>query len=124
RAGVIGNDSQLRVEAQEPSDKGLPISQWCPNGSTIRPKRQPCWLPTGQTTVAPAATARWKAASGSSTIITIRTEPPPRDSGLKLKCSGDSSASQNSAAPTDSRATTAPLSSSTRNNSPAPNAAL
>src|SRR5438874_6875584 len=103
--------------AQEPSDKGLPISQWCPNGSTIRPKRQPYWLLTGQTTVAPAATARAKAASGSSTIITIRTEPPPRDSGLKFRFSGDSSATQNSASPTESRATTAPLSSSTRNNS-------
>src|ERR1022692_3494840 len=98
---------------QEPSDNSLPISQWCPNGSTIRPKRQPYWLPTGQTTVAPAATARSKAASGSSTVITIRTEPPPRDSGLK-----------NSASPTDSRATTSPPSLSIRNNSPAPNAAL
>src|ERR1019366_6452368 len=124
RAGVIGNDSQLRVEAQEPSDNSLPISQWCPNGSTIRPKRQPYWLPTGQTTVAPAATARSKAASGSSTVITIRTEPPPRDSGLKLKCSGDSSATQNSASPTDSRATTSPPSLSIRNNSLAPNAVL
>src|SRR6266478_6299438 len=86
---------------QEPSGKGLPISQWCPNGSTIRPRRQPYWLLTGQTTVAPAATARLTAASGSSTVTTIRTVPPPRDSGLKFLCSGDSSATQNSAAPTD-----------------------
>src|SRR5438552_2853851 len=65
-----------------------------------------------------------RAPSGSSTVITILTDPPPRDSGLKLKCSGDSSASQNSAVPTDNRATTSPLSLSTRNNSTAPNAAL
>ena len=61
---------------------------------------------------------------GIGTIITIRTVPPPRDSGLKFKCSGDSSATQNSASPIDKRATTAPLSSSIRNDSPAPNAAL
>src|SRR5260370_41741072 len=49
--------------AYKPSDKGLPSSQWCPNGSTIRPMRQPYSLHMGQTMVAPAATARSKAAS-------------------------------------------------------------
>src|SRR5439155_24439259 len=49
---------------------------------------------TGQTTVAPALTARAKAASGSATTITIRTVAPPRnsapsDSGLKFLCSGE-----------------------------------
>src|SRR5262249_11314641 len=111
-------------DAQVPSDKGLPISQWCPNGSTILPRRQPYRSPTGVTTLPPAATARAKAASGSSTIITIRTVPPPTDSGLKFWCSGDSSASQNSAPSTDNLATTAPVSLSRRNTSTAPNAAL
>jgi hypothetical protein len=83
----------------------LPISQWCPKGSTIRPTRQPYSLSlidqtsigqtmTGQTTVAPALTARAKAASGSATTTTIRTVAPPRnsapsDSGLKFLCSGE-----------------------------------
>ena len=44
---------------------------------------------TGQTTTAPAATACSLTASGSSTITTILEVPPPRVSGLKLKCSGD-----------------------------------
>ena len=47
--------------------------------------------------LAPAATARANIASGSGTVKIIRTVPPPSDSGLKLPCSGDSSASQNSA---------------------------
>ena len=34
---------------------GVPISQWCPNGSVMRPSRQPCSSPTGGVTVAPAA---------------------------------------------------------------------
>ena len=40
-------------------------------------------------------------------LITIRTIPPPSDSGLKLKDSGDSSASQNSALPMHSSTATA-----------------
>jgi len=59
-----------------------------------------------KTTVAPAATARSKATSGSSTVMTIRTEPAAERLRLKLACSGDSSATQNSAVPTDNRATT------------------
>ena len=55
---------------------------------------------------------------------TMRTVPPPSVSGLKLSCSGDSSASQNSAPSIDSRATTAPEGSSTRKTSAAPKAAL
>src|SRR5207253_6923765 len=59
----------------------------------------------------------------------VRTVAPPRnsapsDSELKFLFSGDSSATQNSDSPTDSRATTDPSSASRRNNSPAPNAAL
>ena len=73
---------------------GLPISQWWPNGSTTRPRRQPCSSVAAITGVAPASTARASAASGSSTISSIRTVPPPTVSGLKLKCSGDSSATQ------------------------------
>jgi hypothetical protein len=41
---------------------GFPISQWCPNGSTTRPSRQPCSSPTAYTFSAPAATARSSAA--------------------------------------------------------------
>src|SRR5262252_5521015 len=43
--------------AQEPSDKGCPSPSGA-RGSTIRPKRQPYWLLTGQTTVAPASADR------------------------------------------------------------------
>src|SRR5206468_2420831 len=106
----------LRLTLYRPSERGLPISQWCPKGSTIRPSRQPYSSLMGRTTVAPAATARSKAASGLSTTITMRTVPPPSDSGAKLKCSGDSSDTQNSASPTARRATTDP-SLSTRNRS-------
>lgn len=28
------------TNSHSPPDKGFPISQWCPNGSTIRPMRQ------------------------------------------------------------------------------------
>ena len=79
---------------------------------------------TDTNAMAPAGTALAEAASGSSTIITIRIELPPTVSGLKLKCPGDLSATQNSAVSTDSRATTAPVSLSRRNNSAAPNAVL
>ena len=48
------------------------------NGSTTRPMRQPCSLPTGHTSLAPAATACSYAASGSSTTRMIRTVPPPK----------------------------------------------
>jgi hypothetical protein len=48
---------------------GLPISQSWPNGSTIRPRRQPCSFATGDITVAPAPTARSSAASGSSVTV-------------------------------------------------------
>jgi len=51
---------------------------------------------------APALTACAWIACGSSTSNSIRTEHPPNDSGLKLRCSGDSSATQNSAPSTAS----------------------
>ena len=57
-------------------------------------------------------------------VITIRPVAPPSVSGLKFRCSGDSSATQNSADPTARRATTEPPSPSIRNTSVAPNAAL
>src|SRR5262249_10678454 len=82
------SNSLARTSAQTPSDHVLPTSQWWQKGSTRRPSRQPYSLLTACTTLPPAVTARWKAASGSSTIITMRTVPPPRDSGLKFKCSG------------------------------------
>ncbi len=51
------------------------------------------------------STARAIAASGSSTISSIRIVPPPTVSGLKFAFAGDSSATQNDASPTDSCAT-------------------
>src|SRR6266511_5128798 len=96
---------------------GFPISQWWPKGSAILPRRQPCASPTGYTSVAPAALARSTAESGSSTIKSIRTVPPPTDSGLKFACGGDSSETQNVALPTASSATTSGDRKSTRLNS-------
>jgi spectinomycin phosphotransferase len=46
---------------------GLPISHSCPNGSMTRPSRQPCSSATGAASTAPAARARAKLPSGSST---------------------------------------------------------
>ena len=46
------------VRFQEFFGNGLPISQWWPKGSTIRPMRQPYSFVTGQTRMAPAAIAR------------------------------------------------------------------
>src|SRR5207244_2635276 len=63
---------------------------------------------------APAATAFANASSGSSLINTILTVPPPSVSGLKFLCSGDSSATQNSAPSIERRATTAPSGASIR----------
>ena len=40
------------------STSGVPISQWCPNGSSIRPSSQPCARSAGWITVAPRAAAR------------------------------------------------------------------
>src|SRR5947199_10833192 len=65
---------------------------------------------------APAATAFANASSGSSLINTILTVPPPSVSGLKFLCSGDSSATQNSAPSIERRATTAPSGASTIHN--------
>jgi spectinomycin phosphotransferase len=49
------------------SPSGLPISHSWPNGSMIRPSRQPCSSATGDAATAPAASARAKLPSGSST---------------------------------------------------------
>ena len=45
-------------------------------GSRTRPMRQACSVLMGQMMVAPAATARSKAASGSSMVRIMRTVPP------------------------------------------------
>ena len=50
---------------------GVPISQWCPNGSVMRPSRQPCSSPTGDVSFAPAGTACAATVSGSSTRIPL-----------------------------------------------------
>jgi hypothetical protein len=56
--------------------RGRPISHSWPNGSTIRPRHQPCSSPTGAVSVAPAAsacwTACWTACSGSSMTSSVR----------------------------------------------------
>ena len=56
--------------------------------------------------MAPAAFARSTVDAGSSTINSIRTVPPPTDSGLKFALSGASSETQNEASPTASWDTT------------------
>jgi len=61
----------------------------------------------GKISEAPAFSARAKAASGSGTIKTIRTVPPPTNSGPELTFSGDSPLTQNTAPLTESFATTA-----------------
>ena len=55
---------------------GVPISQWCPNGSVMRPSRQPCSSPTGEVTVAPAAKAALTMLSGSPVTSRVRLVPP------------------------------------------------
>src|SRR5262249_15987157 len=62
--------------------RGTPISHSWPNGSTIRPSRQPCSLPTGEDSVAPAATARRTTLSGSSTTSSVRLVAPSIIRGL------------------------------------------
>ena len=64
---------------------GLPISQWWPNGSTMRPSRQPCSSATGVDRASRPRRPRARtAASGSSTVSSSLTVPPPSDSGLKF----------------------------------------
>src|SRR5260370_1372239 len=68
----------------------------------------------GCTSFAPALTALANTPSGSATVKTILTDPPPIVSGLKFLCSGDSSPTQNSAPSTDTRPTTLPPHPSSR----------
>ena len=63
---------------------GLPISQWWPNGSSTRPRRQPCSSTHGWTSDAPAPTARLTTASGSSTSSSIRVVHPPTRLGREV----------------------------------------
>jgi len=60
---------------------GLPISHRCPQGSVMRPSRQPCSSLTGEVTVAPAPDAASTTASGSSTTSRVRLVPPPSQLG-------------------------------------------
>jgi hypothetical protein len=70
------------------------------------------------------ATARSKAALGSSTVRIMRTVPPLRVSGLKFLCSGDSSATQKPRPLMARFETTAPVGSSWRKSSSAAKADL
>ena|SRR5437870_559651 len=99
----LGSRTQTRCVSLRPKACRFPGD--VRRGSTIRPTRQRYSLSLldqtligqkmmGQTTEAPALTARAKAASGSPTTITIRTVVPPRnsapsDSGIKFLCSGE-----------------------------------
>ena len=68
-----GPDSaRRRPVAERPPD--LPL---VPDGSAIRPSRQPCSSATGARSVAPAASARAATASGSSTCRSTRPVAPP-----------------------------------------------
>ena len=67
---------------QAPS--GRPTSQWCPNGSSIRPSSQPCSSAAGYTSRAPAATARAITARGSSTTSASRIDPAAERLGTEV----------------------------------------
>ena len=74
--------------------RGAPISHSWPNGSRIRPSRQPCSSPTGDVSVAPAATARRTTASGSSTTSVVRPVAPSISRGLRRFMVDDAGAIQ------------------------------
>ena len=76
----------------------------------MRPRRQPCSSATGDTAVAPAATAR-SATAGVGDDEEQPHRAPPTVSGLRLPCAGASSATQNVAPPAESGDTTASCSS-------------
>ena len=75
---------------QRPAD--LPL---VPERFLDLPEASAALVTDGLISIAPAATARATTASGSSTTSSMRVVAPPTDSGLKLPCSGDSSATQN-----------------------------
>ena len=107
---AAGRDRRLRAPLgparRGHSTSGLPISQRCPKGSTIRPSSQRCSSCTGDSSTAPRATACETTARGSSTTSKSLTVVPPSVSGLKLPWAGDSSATQKDASPTESCDTT------------------
>jgi hypothetical protein len=74
-----GAGSPAHVGGQGPS--GLPISHSWPNGSMIRPSRQPCSSPTAEVSFAPARTACAATVSGSSTTSSVRLVVPCRPVG-------------------------------------------
>jgi hypothetical protein len=84
---------------------GVPISQWCPNGSVMRPSRQPCSSPTGEVTVAPAAKAALTMLSGSPVTSRVRLVPPSIAAALNRPFSGSALATQKQASPTANCAT-------------------
>ncbi len=77
----------------------MPISHSWPNGSTMRPRRQPCSSPTAAVSLAPACTARSTTASGSSTTSKVRPVAPPIACGLSRFIAGLAAATQNAASP-------------------------
>jgi hypothetical protein len=85
---------------------GLPISHSCPNGSTIRPRRQPCSSATGDASVAPAATACSSTWLGSSTTSSVRLVVPPIACGLRRFMAGLAAATEKVASSTASGAAT------------------
>jgi hypothetical protein len=88
------------VSGQSPN--GRPTSHSCPNGSTIRPRRQPCSSLTAAISRAPTSIARRSTASGSSTTSSTRPVEPPIASGLNRLMSGVAVDNQNAALPTAS----------------------
>lgn len=80
--------------------RGRPISHSCPDGSMIRPMRQPCSSATWEPTAAPADTACRKIASGSCTTRSILLVAPPAPTGLNLPIAWLVAPTQNAASPT------------------------
>jgi hypothetical protein len=85
--------------------RGLPISHSWPNGSKIRPKRQPCSSAISDAGVAPNSTACANIVSGSSTTSKVRPVAPPIAAGLKRGPSSPPEETQNAASPIASCAT-------------------
>jgi len=95
----------LTTQAGGQTPRGLPISHSWPNGSTIRPRRQPCSSPTADAWVAPAATACATTCSGSSTTSSVRLVVPSIALGLNRFIDELAAVTQNAASPTHSWAT-------------------
>jgi hypothetical protein len=75
--GQWSSDGPHHSDAGGHSPSGWPTSHSWPNGSSNRPRRQPCSFPTGPVCLAPAATAAPSSDSGSSTTSSIRPVAPP-----------------------------------------------